>query len=78
LPARLDRLLAGPGPKSPEEWDLIAAIRASKLPGAPPYCGPIDPGDLGRLLAERRFDGAGLAWLAALRPSADRGLPVPS
>ena len=69
LPARLDRLLAGPSPKSPEEWDLIAAMRALKLPGAAPYRGPIDPGDLGRLLAERRFDGAGLAWLASLRPA---------
>jgi hypothetical protein len=69
LPTRLDRLLAGPGPKSPEEWDLIAAIRALKLPGAAPYRGPIDPGRLGQLLAERRFDGAGLAWLAALRPT---------
>ena len=69
LPARLDRLLAGPGPQSPEEWDLIAAMRASKLPRVAPYRGPIDPGDLDQLLAERRFDGAGLAWLAALRPA---------
>ena len=67
--ARLDRLLAGPGPTSPEEWDLVVAIRAARLPGAAPYLGTIDPGDLDRLLAERRFDGAGLAWLAALRPA---------
>ena len=69
LRARLDRLLAGPGPTSPEEWDLVVAIRAARLPGAAPYLGTIDPGDLDRLLAERRFDGAGLAWLAALRPA---------
>ena len=69
LRARLDRLLAGPGPKDPEEWDLIAAIRALKLPGAAPYRGPIDPGQLDRLLAEHRFDDAGLAWLAGLRPA---------
>ena len=69
LRARLDRLLAGPGPKDPEEWDLIAAIRALKLPGAAPYRGGIDPGQLDRLLAEHRFDDAGLAWLAGLRPA---------
>ena len=68
LRARLDRLLAGPGPKDPAEWDLIAAIRALKLPGAAPYRGKIDPGQLDRLLAEHRFDDAGLAWLAGLRP----------
>ena len=69
LRARLDRLLAGPGPGDLEEWDLVVAIRAARLPGAAPYLGAIDPGDLDRLLAERRFDGAGLAWLAALRPA---------
>ena len=69
LRARLDRLLAGPGPKDPEEWDLIAAIRALELPGAAPYRGKIDPGQLDRLLAEHRFDDAGLAWLAGLRPA---------
>ena len=68
--ARLDRLLAGPGPKDPAEWDLIAAIRALKLPGAAPYRGPIDPGQLDRLLAEHRFDDAGLAWLASYPSSA--------
>jgi hypothetical protein len=35
LRTRLERLLDGPGPREPEEWDLIAAIRAVKLPGAP-------------------------------------------
>ena len=69
LRTRLDRLLAGPGPKDPAEWDLIAAIRALKLPGAAPYRGPIDPGQLDRLLAEHRFDDAGLAWLAGLQPA---------
>ena len=67
LRARLDRLLAGPGPNNPAEWDLIAALRAAKLPGAAPYRGQIDPGQLDRLLAEHRFDDAGLAWLAGLR-----------
>jgi hypothetical protein len=57
--------------------EMEAAIRALQLPGAAPYRGPIDPGRLGQLLAERRFDSAGLAWLASLRPPADRGLPVP-
>ena len=69
LRARLDRLLAGPGPKDPAEWDLIAAIRALKLPGAAPYRGGIDPGQLDRLLAEHRFDDAGLAWLTGLQPA---------
>ena len=68
LRARLDRLLAGPGPQGPEEWDLVVAIRAARLPGAAPYLGATDRGDLELLLAERRFDGAGLAWLAGLRP----------
>ena len=55
LRARLDRLLDGPGPGDPEEWDLIAAIRALKLPGAPPYRGAIDPGQLGQVLTEPRL-----------------------
>ena len=42
LRARLDRLLASSGPDGPEDWDLVAAIRAVKLPGAAPYRGPID------------------------------------
>ena len=55
--------------ESPRKCDLVAAIRAAKLPGAAPYRGPIDPDRLDRLLAERRFDDAGLAWLASLRPA---------
>ena len=64
-----------PAPKSPEEWDLIAAIRALKLPGAAPYRGPIDPGDLepapGRApLRRRRPRLAGLAPARARRTRA--------
>ena len=58
-----------PAPKTPRNGTSIAAIRALKLPGAAPYRGPIDPGQLDRLLAEHRFDDAGLAWLAGLRPA---------
>ena len=75
LRARLDRLLAGPGPSDPEEWDLVAAIRALKLPGAPPYRGAIDPGQLdqapGRApLRRRRPRLAGRAAARARRARA--------
>ena len=64
LRARLDRLLDGPGPRTSEEWDLVAAIRAQKPPGAPPYRGPIEPVLLAQALDGLGFDAAGLAWLA--------------
>ena len=64
LRARLDALLQRAEPASAADLDLLAAIRALKLPGASPYRGPIDPELLDRVLAERRFDVAGLAWLA--------------
>ncbi|MFL5334950.1 MAG: hypothetical protein ACJ8H8_17595 [Geminicoccaceae bacterium] len=69
LRARLDRLLDGSDPRSPEEWDLVEAIRAAKLPGAAPYGGVIERGYLDRLPTEYRFDGTGLTWLAALGPA---------
>src|SRR5262249_6320307 len=34
LRARLDRLRDGPGPRTEQDWDLVAAIRAAKLPVA--------------------------------------------
>ena len=48
-------------------------IRARKLPGAAPYRGPIDPALLDRVLAEHRFDIAGLAWLPGFARSAPPG-----
>jgi hypothetical protein len=68
LSAWLGRLLDGSGPTGAEEWDLVEAIRAARLPGAAPYRGGIDRSHLALLLTEHRFDGAGLAWPAALEP----------
>ena len=67
LRARLDRLLDGPGPKTDADWDLVAAIRAVKLPGAAPYRGPIEPLLLVRALDGLGFDAAGMAWLAGFQ-----------
>ncbi len=61
---RLEHLLDGPGPERPEDWDLIAAIRALKQPGAPPYRGAIDPAQLEEALDGLGFAFGGLAWLA--------------
>ncbi len=66
---RLDHLLDGPGPERPEDWDLVAAIRALKQPGAPPYRGAIDPAQLEEALDDLGFAFGGLAWLASLRPA---------
>lgn len=72
LRARLERLLQHGAAGSPGDQDLLAAIRARKLPGAAPYRGPIDPPLLDRVLAERGFDIAGLAWLQGFgRPPPD-------
>ncbi|MFL5332412.1 MAG: hypothetical protein ACJ8H8_04365 [Geminicoccaceae bacterium] len=70
LRARLDRLLDGAGPRTAQEWDLVAAIRAARLPGGVPYRGPIDRDLLEQALHGLGFDAAGLAWLAAFRPPA--------
>ena len=67
LRARLDRLLDGPGPRTEAERDLVAAIRALKLPGAAPYRGPIAPDLLAQALQGLGFDAAGLAWLAGFQ-----------
>ena len=77
LRARLDRLLDGPGPRTAPEWDLVAAMRALKLPGGAPYGGPIDPDLLEQALDGLGFDAAGLAWLAAFPPPAAAGPPLP-
>ena len=53
-----------------EEWDLVAAVRALKLPGGAPYRGPIDAALLAQALDGLGFDAAGLAWLAAFQPRA--------
>lgn len=73
LRARLGRLLQSGTVDSPGDMDLLAAIRARKLPGAAPYRGPIDPALLDRVLAEHRFDVAGLAWLQGFALPAPRG-----
>ena len=48
---------------------MVEAIWAVRLPGAVPCPDSIDRDQLDSLLTEYRFDGAGLAWLAALRPA---------
>ncbi|MGD9511148.1 MAG: hypothetical protein AB7I59_26275, partial [Geminicoccaceae bacterium] len=48
------------------DQDLLAAMRALKLPGAAPYRGPIDPDLLEHLLAERQFELGGRAWLQGM------------
>jgi hypothetical protein len=77
LRARLDRLLDGPGPRTAPEWDLVAALRALKLPGGAAYDGPIDRDLLARALDGLGFDAAGLAWLAAFPPPAAADPPAP-
>ncbi len=62
---RLERLLDGPGPERPEDWDLVAAIRALKQPGAPPYHGAIDSALLDQALDGLGFAFGGPAWLAS-------------
>ena len=74
LRARLDRLLDGPGPRTDADRDLVAAIRALKLPGATPYHGPIAPDLLAQALGGLGFDAAGMAWLTGL--GAARSLEV--
>ena len=73
LPTRLSRLFAGPAPCSAAEWDLVAAVRALRQPGAAPYRGPLDLAELERLLAPYPFDDAARAWLAGLRPRLSPG-----
>ena len=69
--ARLHRLLPRPRTGGRTRiWDLVAAIRAVKLPGGAPYRGPIDAALLRQALDGLGFDAAGLAWLAAFRPRA--------
>ena len=67
------RLFAGPAPCSAAEWDLVAAVRALRQPGAAPYRGPLDLAELERLLAPYPFDDAARAWLAGLRPRLSPG-----
>ena len=52
----------------------MAAIRATKLPGAAPYPGPIDRELLAQALDGLGFDAAGLAWLASFRRPPDVGV----
>jgi hypothetical protein len=66
LRTRIRRLLDGAEPADPGQRDLAAAILAARLPGAPPYRGPIDLASLDRALEPLRFDSAALAWLAKL------------
>jgi hypothetical protein len=64
LRRRILSLLAGPGPRRPDEHDLAAAIRAARLPGAAPYRGPLDRALLEQALEAFTLDGAALCWLA--------------
>ena len=70
LRVRLDRLLDGPGPRTDADRDLVASIRALKLPDAAPYHGPIAPDLLAQALDGLGFDAAGMAWLAGLEAAA--------
>ena len=63
LRRRILGLLAGPGPRRPDEHDLAAAIRAARLPGAAPYGGPLDQGLLETALAAFTLDEDALRWL---------------
>ena len=72
LRARLDRLLDGAGPRTDADRDLVAAIRALKLPA--PYHGPIAPDLLAQALGGLGFDAAGMTWLTGL--GAARSLEV--
>jgi hypothetical protein len=58
---------------SPGDWDLLAAMRGLKLPGAAHYRGPIDPALLDQILAERRFELGGRAWLRGFAEPAGTG-----
>ena len=64
LRRRILGLLAGPGPRRPDEHDLAAAIRAARLPGAAPYRGPLDRTLLEQALEAFTLDEAALHWLA--------------
>jgi hypothetical protein len=64
LRRRILGLLAGPGPRRPDEHDLAAAIRAARLPGAAPYGGPLDRTLLETALEAFTLDEAALHWLA--------------
>ena len=66
-------LLAGPGPRYTHEQDLAAAIRAARLPGAPPYRGPLDRKLLDEALQGFSLDAAALHWLAATAATAVSG-----
>ena len=63
LRRRILGLLAGPGPRRPDEHDLATAIRAARLPGAAPYGGKLDRGLLETALAAFTLDEDALRWL---------------
>lgn len=70
LRTRIRHLLDGTEPTGPAQRDLAAAILAARLPGAPPYAGPIDLQLLDEALEPLRFDAAALTWLAGLARAA--------
>ena len=55
-----------PTPETPPNGTSPPPSAPLRLPGAPPYRGPIDLALLDRALEPLRFDAAALAWLATL------------
>lgn len=76
LRARIQRLLAGTEPADPAQRDLAAAILAVRLPGAPPYAGPLDLTALDKALEPMRLDTAALTRLAGLARAAPAASPL--
>ena len=68
LRTRIRRLLDGTEPADPAPHDLAAAMLALRLPGAPPYHGPLDLAELDRAMEPCHLDGGTLARLARLLP----------
>ena len=77
LRARLDRLLDGSGPTGAEEWDLVEAIRAARLPGAAPYRGAIDRSQFAGCSPSTASTAPVSPWLAATGPPGHRATGPP-
>lgn len=76
LRARLERLLAQPAPRTPDELDLAEAVCAQLWPNWPRYSGGIDGFVLRDVLAARPLDPVELKRLAGCRGPAPRAGPA--